>query len=55
MQNSTRRTILSLQLHANTLLKKVEKTGDVLDMAKVAQAVSIQGYASIQLIKYKKI
>ena len=51
---AARRTILSLQLHANTLLKKAEKTGDVLDMAKAAQAVSIQGYASIQLIKVQE-
>ena len=51
---AARRTILSLQLHANSLLKRAEKTGSVLDMAKAAQAVSIQGYASIQLIKVQE-
>ena len=51
---AARRTILSLQLHTDSLVKQAEKTGDVLDLAKAAQAISIQGYASIQLTKVQE-
>ena len=51
---AARRTIVSLQLHAQSLLKKAEETGDLLDMAKAAQAISIQGYANIQLVKVQE-
>ena len=51
---ASRKTIISLQINAKRLLDKAIKTGDLLDLAKASQAISIEGYASIQLIKVQE-
>ena len=51
---ASRKTIISLQINAKKLLDKAIKTGDLLDLAKASQAISIEGYASIQLIKIQE-
>ena len=48
------KTVLSLQIHAKNLLKKAIESGNLLDMAKATQAISIEGYATIQLTKLKE-
>ena len=46
---AARRTVVALQLEAERLIKKARKTGSVVDKAKAAQAISLEGYASIML------
>jgi len=47
---AARRTVLSLQVNAMELMKKARQTGDVMDKLRAAQAISLEGYASIQLV-----
>ena len=47
---AARRTVLALQIEAQKLVNKAKKTGDVADKARAAQAISLEGYASIQLV-----
>tara|TARA_B110000483_G_scaffold180440_1_gene213389 strand:+ start:19259 stop:22525 length:3267 start_codon:yes stop_codon:yes gene_type:complete len=49
-----KKTVLSLQIHAKQLLDKAIRSGNLLDMAKASQAISIEGYASIQLTKVQE-
>ena len=51
---ASRKTIVSLQINAKKLLDKAIKSGSLLDMAKASQAISIEGYASIQLTKVQE-
>ena len=51
---ATRKTIISLQINAKKLLDKAKKSGSLLDLAKASQAISIEGYASIQLNKVQE-
>ena len=51
---ASRKTIISLQINAKKLLDKAIKSGSLLDMAKASQAISIEGYASIQLTKIQE-
>lgn len=51
---ASRKTIISLQINAKKLLDKAIKSGSLLDMAKASQAISIEGYASIQLTKVQE-
>ena len=46
---AARRTVVALQLEAERLIKKARKTGSAIDKAKAAQAISLEGYASIML------
>lgn len=46
---AARRTVVALQLEAQRLVKIAQKTGDPLDKARAAQAIGLEGYASIQL------
>lgn len=47
---AARRTVLALQLEAQRLIKIAKKSGDVTDQVRAAQAISLEGYASIQLV-----
>ena len=51
---ASRKTIISLQINAKKLLDKAIKSGSLIDMAKASQAISIEGYASIQLTKIQE-
>tara|TARA_R110002126_G_scaffold177667_1_gene326604 strand:- start:756 stop:4013 length:3258 start_codon:yes stop_codon:yes gene_type:complete len=51
---ASRKTIISLQIQAKSLLDKAIKSGNLLDLAKASQAISIEGYASIQLTKVQE-
>ena len=51
---ATRKTVISLQINAKKLLDKARKSGSLLDLAKASQAISIEGYASIQLNKIQE-
>lgn len=46
---AARRTVLSFEILAQRHLKKFEKTGTDLDLAKASQALAISAYAQIQL------
>ena len=43
------KVITALQMEASRLLDIAKSTGDPIDLAKAAQAISLEGYASIQL------
>ena len=47
---AARRTVLALQIEAQRLLNIAKKTNDTADKVRAAQAISIEGYASIQLV-----
>lgn len=47
---AARRTVTSLGIEANRLLQIAKKTNDPVDKARAAQAISIEGYALIQLV-----
>jgi len=47
---AARRTVLALQVEAQRLIKRARETGDVADKVRAAQAISLEGYASIQLV-----
>lgn len=46
---AARRTVVAMQINAEKLLKKAQQTGNPLDKLKAAQAISLEGYASIVL------
>lgn len=46
---AARRTVVAMQINAQKLLKKAKETGNPLDKLKAAQAISMEGYASIVL------
>ena len=47
---AARRTVVALQIEAQRLINKAKETGDIADKARAAQAISLEGYASIQLV-----
>ena len=47
---AARNVVLSLQMEANRLIKIAEKTGTDEDVARALQAISLEGYSSIQLV-----
>jgi len=47
---AARRTVLALQLEAQRLIKIAKDSGDIADQVRAAQAISLEGYASIQLV-----
>tara|TARA_R110002074_G_scaffold269076_1_gene441033 strand:- start:715 stop:3783 length:3069 start_codon:yes stop_codon:yes gene_type:complete len=47
---ASRRTVLSLQTETIRLLKQAKQTNSILDKVKAAQAISLEGFASIQLV-----
>lgn len=46
---AARRTVVAMQINAEALIKKARETGNPLDKVKAAQAISMEGYASIIL------
>ena len=47
---AARRTVLSLGMEADRLLQLAMKTNNPVDKAKAAQAISLEGYALVQLV-----
>ena len=47
---AARRTVMSLGIEADRLLQIAKKTNDPVDKAKAAQAISLEGYALVQLV-----
>ncbi len=47
---AARRTVLSLQTETIRLIKQAKQTNSTLDKIKAAQAISLEGFASIQLV-----
>ena len=47
---AARRTVLSFEILAQKALRKYEKSGEAVDMAKALQALNISAYAQIQLV-----
>ena len=47
---AARRTVLSFEILAQKALRKYEKSGEAVDMARALQALNISAYAQIQLV-----